>query len=83
MYRLQNLNISDHPVSDISALSALTKLRWVFLVSNDIVDLQPLVDNPGFGEGDILNVGGNPLSSESINVLIPALEARGVTVTYW
>jgi len=41
-----------------------------------------LVDNPGLGEGDIVNLNGNPLSNDSVNIYIPELEVRGVIVYY-
>jgi hypothetical protein len=52
------------------------------LINNDIVDISPLAANAGLGDGDLLYLQGNPLSAESINVHIPALQARGVTVVY-
>jgi len=42
----------------------------------------PLVENLGLGEGDKVNLEGNPLSLDSINIYIPELEARGVIVIY-
>jgi len=41
-----------------------------------------LVDNPGLGEGDHVSLGDNPLSSDSVNVYLPELRDRGVTVDY-
>jgi hypothetical protein len=38
------------------------------------------VKNKGLGTGDQIYLWGNPLNSDSINVYIPELEARGVTV---
>jgi hypothetical protein len=40
------------------------------------------VENPGLGPGDRVYLTGNPLSPDSINVYIPQLQARGVTVYY-
>jgi len=40
------------------------------------------VNNPGMDGGDIVRLTGNPLSSDSINIYIPQLQARGVTVYY-
>jgi len=40
------------------------------------------VQNAGLGTGDEVYLEVNPLSSDSINVYIPQLEARGVTVIY-
>jgi hypothetical protein len=52
------------------------------LYNNHISDISPLVDNTGLGEGDWVDLRGNPLSEQSINEYIPALEARGVQVYY-
>jgi len=51
-------------------------------VDNQIGDVKPLVDNTGLGDGDEVWLSENPLSEQSINEYIPALEARGVTVYY-
>jgi hypothetical protein len=40
------------------------------------------VENEGLGEGDAISLNDNPLSDDSINIYIPQLEARGVTVNY-
>jgi len=40
------------------------------------------VDNTGLGEGDTVDLRDNPLSEESLNIHIPELRARGVTVDY-
>jgi len=40
-----------------------------------------LVDNEGLSEWDWVLLTDNPLSSDSVNIYIPQLEARGVTVT--
>ena len=34
------------------------------------------------GQGNTVNLGGDPLSNALINVLIPQLEARGVDVKH-
>jgi len=41
-----------------------------------------LVQNEGLGTGDTVDLRVNPLSSDSINIYIPQLQARGVTVNY-
>jgi len=40
------------------------------------------VANVGLGEGDEIYLQGNPLSADSLNIYIPQLQARGVTVFY-
>jgi len=42
----------------------------------------PLVENEELGEGDKVSLNDNPLSDDSINIYIPQLKARGVTVDY-
>jgi hypothetical protein len=69
-------------ISDVSPLSGLVNLTMLGLMQNPLSDISPLVDNPGLGEGDDVILVNNPLSEESINVYIPELEARGVTVEY-
>ena len=79
---LTELALGGNLISDISAVSGLTNLMDLHLPGNSIVDLSPLVANTGFGEGDKVNVWGNPLSDASINTHIPTLEGRGVTVEF-
>jgi len=38
------------------------------------------VENQGISEGDEVNLWANPLSSDSINVYVPQLQARGVAI---
>jgi hypothetical protein len=52
------------------------------LNDNQISDVLPLVDNEGLAEGDDVLLYSNPLSSDSISIYIPQLEARGVNVAY-
>ncbi|MDE3000873.1 MAG: leucine-rich repeat domain-containing protein [Gemmatimonadota bacterium] len=67
-------------ISNISALSILTMLKRLNLWDNNISDISPLVANTGLGEGDFVNIRGNPLSSMSLNTHVPALQRRGVEV---
>jgi len=41
-----------------------------------------LVHNEGLATGDRVDLRRNPLSSDSVNIYIPQLQARGVTVDY-
>jgi FG-GAP repeat/Leucine Rich repeats (2 copies) len=78
---LEQLSLWGNDIANISQLSALPKISVLYIQSNQITDLQPLVDNTGMGTGDILNVTDNPLSASATNIQVPALEARGVQVT--
>ncbi len=79
---LEDLTLSSNQIIDITPLSTLPNLIGVDLSGNSIIDIVPLVNNPGLGEGDTVILTANPLSSVSISEHIPALQARGVTVTW-
>ena len=80
--KLTRLALSNNSVSDLSPLAGLTSLRWMRLAGNNISDLSPLVTNTGLGDGDELDVQGNPLNYASIKTHIPNLRSRGVTVEF-
>ena len=79
---LRSLGLEDNSISDLSPLANLTSLTWLSLGHNSISDLSPLVANTGLDSGDQVHVTGNPLSYASINTYIPALQARGVELTF-
>ena len=79
---LTELSIWDNTISDITSLSGLTNLTELDLYGNTISDLSALVANTGLGSGDTVIVRLNPLSSVSIDMYIPALQSRGVTVKF-
>jgi Leucine-rich repeat (LRR) protein len=58
----------------------LTNLTWLEVQSNQISDVSPLVQNEGLR--GLVDLSDNPLSPDSINIYIPQLQARGVTVYY-
>ena len=80
--QLTTLNLVDNSISDISPLARLTQLTTLNLVDNSISDLSPLVTNAGLGAGDTVYVSKNPLSPTSVNIHIPALRSREVTVNF-
>jgi hypothetical protein len=73
---------SERNISDLTGLEYCTNLTELDLRGNEISDISPLVHNEGLGEGDAIYLQGNPLSWDSINVYIPELRGRGVTVVY-
>ena len=77
---LTNLVIGQNEISDISPLSGLINLYYLALDSNQVSDIKPLVDNPGLSTGDLIALSPNPLSNTSVDVYIPQLLARGVTI---
>ena len=92
MVQLKELDLENNQIRDIAPLTNLIRIEKLYLQQNMIVDLKPLVDNPGlvnknivppeggFDWGVVVGVHGNPLNNVSINVYIPALQARGVIV---
>jgi Leucine-rich repeat (LRR) protein len=76
------LDLWRNQISDISPLANLTSLTYLYLQRNQISDISPLLDNEGFLWGAEVYLSGNPLSSDSIGMYIPQLQARGVTVSY-
>ena len=77
---LRDINLWGNNISDISPLADLTGLWYLVLWGNNISDISALVDNAGLSDGDIVSLQDNPSSTTSVNVYIPQLEARGVTV---
>lgn len=78
--QLESLNLFGNQISDISVLASLENIISLNLAFNQISDILALVNNSGLGSGDVVNLSGNPLSQQSIDEYIPALEQRGVTV---
>jgi len=79
---LESLDLGDNNISDISVLAGLTNLESLGLGNNNISDISALVANSGLWAGDTVWLQDNPLSTTSLDVYIPQLEARGVDVTY-
>ena len=80
---LQSLYLRKNTISDISPLTQLTKLKRLGLNDNRIVDIAPLVAIASLrGSNAHVDLSGNPLNSESVDVHIPALKDRGVTVVF-
>ncbi len=82
--KLTTLYLGNNNISDISAVAGLTKLTRLGLGNNNISDISPLVANTGLGEGDTVDVPGNPLSYLflPLHTHIPILQSRGVTVKF-
>jgi len=77
---LYTLSLNNNDITEITPLSGLTNINTFYLAYNNISDISPLIDNPGLGNNDYVDLSGNPLSEESINTYIPILENRGVYV---
>ncbi len=79
---LGQLNLVRNHVRDVAPLAGLTSLQRLLLNNNYIVDAEPLARNTGLGDGDRLNLKGNPLSAKSLETDIPTLLQRGVEVLF-
>jgi hypothetical protein len=79
---LEQLRLYGNQLRDVSTIADLSNLDYLDLGANQISDVSPLVDNEGLSGGDQVYLNGNPLSSDSVNIYIPQLEARGVEVFY-
>ena len=77
---LTALDARERGISDITGLEYCVNLQVLYLWENNISDISPLVANSGLSAGDTVDLRDNPLSTTSVNVFIPQLEARGVTV---
>ena len=75
---LTQLHLDNNSVTDLSELSGLTNLTRVSLRTNaDLSNIQPLLDNPGLGEGDSVLLEGTNVSCSDVD----ALRAKGVEVS--
>ena len=79
---LTELNFAVNSILDISALAGLTNLTSLVLTFDSISDISALAANTGLGDGDNVEVRGNPLNVVSLNTHLPALQSRGVTVLF-
>lgn len=82
---LKTLHFGSNKVSEISSLSNLTNLEILGFSNNEVTDISPLVENDGFGDGDIIYMTDNYLDltegsedMDNINSLI----SRKVEVEY-
>ena len=67
---LTTLGLVNNSITDISALRELTNLSDLRLQSNpDLRNIQPLLENTGFGAGDRLGVGSTGVSCADLTVL--------------
>ena len=80
--QLTLLRLERNNIRDIKVLTGLVQLRLLRLDHNNITDLSSLLANIGLGNGNTVDVRGNPLSYPSIHTHIPALQSRGVTVKF-
>jgi len=79
LVNLTFLDIGSNEVSDISPLAYLTELATLDLSSNEISDISPLASLVNLRS---VKLWANPLSTQSVDIIIPQLEEKGVDVQY-
>ena len=73
------LEVARNEVRDLPALSGMTALNRLRLDGNRVADVSALAQS-GLGEGSVVGLRGNPLSTASIEQHLPTLRAAGVAV---
>jgi Leucine-rich repeat (LRR) protein len=67
---LSGLWLGDNSITDVSALEGLTGLDGLELSGNaDLSDVQPLIDNPGIGSGDLVRLSGTMVPCVAVSIL--------------
>lgn len=80
MDQMTILFVDVNPLASIEPISQMQGLHILSMRQCGITDLAAIVANANIAEADTVMVPENPLSETAMNVQIPALEARGVTV---
>ena len=76
---LEELNLRQNRIVDLTPLKNLNNLEGVDLRNNQIVDITPLTELDSL---QWVNLENNPLGPQALNVHIPDLRARGVSVLH-
>jgi Tol biopolymer transport system component len=80
--RLRKVRLDCNKIVDVKPLSDLPYLTVLGLQSNQVSDIGPLASNPGIGKWDEVKLRRNPLNDEAYDTHIPALQERGVKVSF-
>jgi len=78
--RFYILNAAEKKIENLEGLQYCADMKELDLSGNRISDISPLLENAGFGQGDEINLKGNPLDEDSCTEHIPSLKSKGVTV---
>ena len=70
---LTELDASERGIIDLTGIEYCTNLQTLTLRGNQISDISPLLNNPGIGEGDEIDLRGNQLD-------IQKLQEKGATI---
>ena len=72
---VRGLALWGSPLVDLTGLQLALNLEALVLYDNQIIDIAPLLDVPRLR---FVDLRGNPLDDESVDVHLPALRGRGV-----
>lgn len=78
---LETLDLSLNQITDLTPLKGLLNLTSVNLKNNNLCSVSRLLENPGIGPGDLLELDNNPLANFTCSQIITALQSRGASVT--
>lgn len=78
--KVRRLDLGSNDIVEVAALEFLTELEDLDLSYNRIADIGPLLANEGLGDGDSIDLRGNPLSDGALATVVPLLVARGARV---
>lgn len=76
---MRHLVLDNNRIAEIGAVGRLQNLSMLDIASNDVGDIRPLVDNPGMGPGDLVDLRRNPLGATALEQ-VDALRGKGVRV---
>ena len=76
--RSLHLDLGGNQITDITPLSNLTALKRLSLCDNQISDISPLANLTNL---TMVYLWENPLNSDSVNIYVPELTARGVEIS--
>jgi Leucine-rich repeat (LRR) protein len=77
--KLTKLELNYNLIKDISSITRYTYLTYLNLSSNQIVDIQDLIENDYHTKLTYLNLQSNPIGKESFTEIIPVIKASGIT----
>jgi len=77
---LLSLDLSNNQIGNTTAFATLSELEFISLANNNLSDIESLSANTGVGEGDVVILDGNCLTSIAAINQIGVIEARGPTL---
>ncbi|MFC2042380.1 leucine-rich repeat domain-containing protein [Chloroflexota bacterium] len=79
---LTSLHLGGNQIRDILPLASLSNLTNLWLNDNQIIDISPLLSIKELSGGDRIYLRNNPLNDLSMDIYIPQLKIRGVSISF-